>query len=165
QLQLVLTLGEAREIEIDAASAEIVRRAPTNLFLRDAFYSGLFGRESAVLAQLNAAPEWGADDPAANAILAGLVRGIFNSRNPDAVGSVLALIAALPTASAARQIALLDGAAASAGITARRPVKLAAAPPELTAWQRSPDRTVQARAARIDRLLTWPGKPGAKPDP
>ena len=44
-------------------------------------------------------------------------------------------------------------------------MKFSAEPAELATLRRKSDLAVQTRVAKIDRLLTWPGKPGAKPEP
>ena len=49
QQQLVLTLGEIGDLQVDATLAELVRSAPTNRFLPDALFSGIFGRELPLL--------------------------------------------------------------------------------------------------------------------
>ncbi len=160
QQQLVLTLGEARDPAIDAAAAAMVRDSAQTAFLADAFYSGLYGRELALLESLARDPAW-ADEEAGNKLLGGLARGVFNSRQRDAAERVLALMA---QSSPARAIALLSGATASTAVTAAKPLKFAAEPAALVTLRKITGKTPQAVVARLERSLIWPGKPGVAPE-
>ncbi|MEY2880878.1 MAG: hypothetical protein RLZZ15_3258, partial [Verrucomicrobiota bacterium] len=158
QQQLVLTLGESGDLATELALAHFVRAQPANVFLADAFFSGLHRRELPLLDALAADPAWPANDETANRVLGGLAKGLANSRDPRAVARVLALAAASPPA---RATALLAGAASSTLATAARPVRLAAEPADFLALKKNPAAPVRAAAAKLDPLLAWPGKSGA----
>ena len=53
QLQAVLTLGEAKDPGQDIALAQAVRAQTGTRFMRDAFYSGLAGRELSLIERLS----------------------------------------------------------------------------------------------------------------
>jgi mono/diheme cytochrome c family protein len=135
-----------------------VRDDPKNLYLRDAFYSGLATREAALLDRLVASKEWPADHGEGNKIISGLARGVFASREPAAIEKLLAL-AASESPGSKRAAALLDGMSITAGTT-RRPVAFAKEPAALaTLGKTAANRTA---LAKIDKVLMWPGKPGGE---
>ena len=154
QLQAVLTLGEVRDAATDLALAQTVRANADNTFLRDALFSGLAGRELPLLERLAASPTWTPDDAAANAILSGLARGVFGSREPAAIERLVVVA----TANAGpRAVALLDGMVAGAGAS-RRPIQLAKEP---AGWaQLAKSSAGKTRLAKLNDLVVWPGKPG-----
>ncbi len=154
QLQAVLSLGTRPNPVTDLALAAVVRTHPGNTLLRDAFYSGLHDRELAMLGRLAAHTDWPAGDAEVNTVLAGLARGVFASRQPAAVERLLSLAAKSP---AARGGALLDGLVAGASGSKRR-VVFKTEPAGLVELRRQP--AGQARLARVEALLDWPGKPG-----
>lgn len=147
QQQLALTLGEAADKEADLAMAELVRRAPQNVFLLDAALSGLGGREIDLLEQLVSHPS--TDD----VLLRALSRCAFASRDSGTVERLLALIA-----SSSKAPAMLDGILATAATTAKKPVKFKAEPAALV-------QIKDSRLPKATALMTWPGKPGAKAEP
>ncbi len=162
QLQLVATLTEVPDLELDVKLAAMVRADPKNVFLDDVFYSGLFNRELPLLERLLADPQWPADEPAANRLVAGLAKGLMTSRRPENAARLLALIAAQPETAVARRKALLEGALEAAPVISRRPLKFAAEPPGLTELKRRIAPGEGERLVQLERLLTWPGKPGAE---
>jgi mono/diheme cytochrome c family protein/glucose/arabinose dehydrogenase len=154
QLQALLSLGALRSAAIDVALAEIARANQANVFLRDALYSGLAGRELTLLETLNANPAWAPDDGEGNKILTGLARGVFGSHEPAAVERVLDVAA---KAGARRAVALLDGFAPATG-GSRRPLVLPKAPAVWAELEKNP--ATKTRLARINELIVWPGKRG-----
>ncbi|MBI5768111.1 MAG: c-type cytochrome [Verrucomicrobia bacterium] len=161
QQQLVLTLTQVGDPGLDATLAGIVRRWAETKFLTDALFSGIYDRELPLLEKLLANPEWKAVDPGAVAILRGLAKGIVNSRRPELVERLLAVAMSVEPA---RQTLLFDGAVSATAATAAKPVKFPAEPKLLAGFKGSIDPTVKAGALKLERLLTWPGKPGAKPE-
>jgi putative membrane-bound dehydrogenase-like protein len=144
QQQLALTLGEAADAAADAAIATLVTRGPDTAFLQDAALSGLAGRELALLQHLlaNSSPQ-----PFTTA----LARCVFASRNSSQVEQLLALITSHP----AHAQRLVEGILQTREATSRKPVKFKTEPAALK----------KLNHPGITALTTWPGKPGAKPEP
>ena len=160
QQQLALTLGEATDPGADAAIALLVRRAPDTAFLHDAALSGLAGREIALLGRLLADARWQKPEANTDKFLGSLARCAFASRDSAQVGQLLNLIAAQSDASS-RRTAMLDGILQAKSATTKKPVKFTREPAALAQLAKLRD----PRIASITALLTWPGKPGARPEP
>jgi putative membrane-bound dehydrogenase-like protein len=167
QLQAVLTLGEAKDPAQDVALAQVVRAHPGNRYLRDAFYSGLGGREVSLIERLAADPSWPAADAEANAIVTGLARGVWGSREVPAIQRLIAMAAAQPPAASARTAAIIDGiVGASTGPGAsRRPIRFPSEPGGWSGLLANPDLKARlekatAPAPSTSDLVLWPGKPG-----
>jgi len=156
QQQLVLTLGEASDQGADRAMAMLVKQAPGNLFIQDAALSGLAGRELDLLEHLLGDSGWQKSAAHTDKFLGALARCVFASRNSEQVDHLLALIV-----SSSRSASLIDGILQTASTTARKPVKFKREPSALAQLSMLAD----SRAAKITTLMTWPGKPGAKPEP
>jgi mono/diheme cytochrome c family protein/glucose/arabinose dehydrogenase len=158
QLQLVLSLGEARDHTADLEMAALARRAPDSAFVRDALLTGVGGRElELVEALLTREPN--KDD---DAVLAGLAGCVLAERNPERIERLLNAIAGQPASGQSHQVALLNGLASSPVVTARRPMKLTAEPAALAKLQQSSSsKSLQAALTKAAPVLTWPGKPGA----
>ena len=158
QLQACLSLGALKLPAVDAILADIARTSVANLFLRDALYSGLAGREIVLMETLAAKLKWPADDVEGNKILTGLARGVLGSRDPVALERMLALAAEASRQPGGKQaMALLDGLVPPA-TGPRRPMSLAKRPSSWTELEEKP-----ATKTRIDRLkdvVIWPGKAG-----
>lgn len=155
QQQLALTLGEAADNAADDAMARLVGQAPDTAFLLDAALSGLGGRELPLLERLLAdRAHAGADG-----LIRALSRCVFASRRAADIDRLLWLMAALP-ASSSRMTAMLEGVRDTT-TTVKRPVKLKSEPAALAQLRVQKD----TRFARIAELMSWPGKPGTKPDP
>lgn len=163
QQQLALSLGEAASKDADLAMARLVKRAPGNLYLRDAAVSGLFGREMDLLERLLADADWKHPDANAAKFLGTLARCVFATRRPENVERLLALIAAQPAN--ARTAALLDGILATSASTTKKPVKFKAEPAPLTQLAKLTGAGISPRVEKVSALMTWPGKPGANPEP
>ena len=153
QLQLVLTMGEAKDLAVDLVAAALAHRAAEHIAIQDGFISGLAGRElenfAAVLKQ-----------PAAysKTLPAALLRCVFSERKPERIEKALAIIAALPLRS--QQVTLLGSLTAHPTVTAKRPVKLAAEPASLAKLSKSKDAAMVKALAWFKSTVVWPGKPG-----
>lgn len=156
QLQLALSLGEARDASADLALAKLCQRAPEHLFLRDAVLTGLGGRELELIEQLLPEPA----DKTLDGLLGSLAGCVLASRNADRVERLLVTVAALPKASLARMAAVLNGMAGTPVVTARRPMKLAAEPAAVGRLQQVSSSSFQTSLNKALPLLVWPGKPG-----
>ena len=153
QLQLVLTMGEAKDLTVDLVAAALAHRAAEHIAIQDGLISGLAGRElenfAAVLKQ-----------PAAysKTLPAALLRCVFAERKPERIEQALAIIAALPLRS--QQVTLLGSLTAHPTVTAKRPVKLAAEPASLAKLSKSKDAAMIKALAWFKSTVVWPGKPG-----
>ncbi len=158
QLQLILSMGEARALPVDLAAARLAQRAAGLLAAQDAFISGLAGRELEVMeAVLKDAASYSKTLPAA------LLRCVFAERKPERVARALAVIGAQPLRST--QVTLLGSLAVHPTVTAKRPVALPEAPKALLKFLASKDATTLKAANAVKSILTWPGKPGAVAGP
>ncbi len=158
QLQLLLSMGEARALPVDLAAARLAQRAAGLLAAQDAFISGLAGRELEVMeAVLKDAASYSKTLPAA------LLRCVFAERKPERVARALAVIGAQPLRST--QVTLLGSLAVHPTVTAKRPVALPEAPKALLKFLASKDATTLKAANAVKSILTWPGKPGAVAGP
>ena len=153
QVQLALTMGEAKELSVDLAAAALAQRAAEHIAIQDAFLSGLAGRElevfTAVLKQ-----------PAAysKTLPAALLRCVFAERKPARVAQALAVVAGLPLRS--QQVTLLGSLATHPTVTAKRPIKLEAEPAALAKFAKSKDAAMIKALAWFKSTVVWPGKPG-----
>jgi mono/diheme cytochrome c family protein len=147
QQQLVLTLSEAVDKEADHAIATLVKQAVGTAFIQDAALSGLAGRELALLDHLLA--DKGSPPP--DSFLSALARCIFGSRNGAQVEQLLGLVVAHPE----HAKPLGAGIWETRELTRKKPVKFKSEPAALNRINNS----------NVATLLTWPGKPGAKPEP
>ena len=153
QVQLALTMGEAKELSVDLAAAALSQRAAEHIAIQDAFLSGLAGRElevfTAVLKQ-----------PAAysKTLPAALLRCVFAERKPARVAQALAVVAGLPLRS--QQVTLLGSLATHPTVTAKRPIKLEAEPAALAKFAKSKDAAMIKALAWFKSTVVWPGKPG-----
>ena len=153
QLQLVLTMGEAKDLAVDLVAAALAHRAAEHIAIQDGLISGLAGRElenfAAVLKQ-----------PAAysKTLPAALLRCVFSERKPERIEKALAIIAALPLRS--QQVTLLGSLTTHPTVTAKRPVKLAAEPASLAKLSKSKDAAMIKALAWFKSTVVWPGKPG-----
>ena len=153
QLQLVLTMGEAKDLAVDLAAAALANRAADHIAIQDGLISGLAGRElenfDAVLKQ-----------PAAysKTLPAALLRCVFSERKPERIEKALDIIAALPLRS--QQVTLLGSLTAHPTVTAKHPIKLAGEPSALAKLSKSKDATMMKVLAWFKSTVVWPGKPG-----
>jgi mono/diheme cytochrome c family protein len=153
QLQLVLTMGEAKDLAVDLVAAALAHRAADHIAIQDGLISGLAGRElenfDAVLKQ-----------PAAysKTLPAALLRCVFSERKPERIEKALAIIGALPLRS--QQVTLLGSLTAHPTVTAKHPIKLAGEPSALAKLSKSKDAAMIKVLAWFKSTVVWPGKPG-----
>ncbi|MBX7208610.1 MAG: HEAT repeat domain-containing protein [Verrucomicrobiaceae bacterium] len=160
QQQLALTLGEAADPQADQAITELVRMAPDTTYLRDAALSSLAGRELAVVRELLLDSRWTSAGAHCTGFLRSLARCIFVSRRADDIDALIALASAQPGTAANAQ-ALFNGMTDTGAVTTKFPVKFKAEPASVASLQKQDAK----RAAALTALMTWPGKPGALPEP
>lgn len=154
QLQLALSMGEAKDLATDLVAAALANRCADITFIQDAFLSGLADRELEVLeAVLKTPANYGKTLPAA------LLRCVFAERSPARIEKALALVAALPQRT--QQLTLLGSLAAHPTVNAKHPVKLDAEPAALVKLGKAKDAATGRAVATVRAMLTWPGKPGA----
>ena len=153
QLQLVLTMGEAKDLAVDLVAAALANRAAEHIAIQDGLISGLAGRELENFAAL-------LKQPAAysKTLPAALLRCVFSERKPERIEQALAIIAALPLRS--QQVTLLGSLTAHPTVTAKRPVKLAGEPASLAKLSKSKDAAMVKALAWFKSTVVWPGKPG-----
>jgi mono/diheme cytochrome c family protein len=153
QVQLALTMGEAKDLTVDLAAAALAQRAAEHIAIQDAFISGLAGRELEVFAAV-------LKQPAAysKTLPAALLRCVFAERKPARVAQALAIIGGLPLRS--QQVTLLGSLATHPTVTAKRPIKLEAEPPALAKLSKSKDAAMLKALAWFKSTVVWPGKPG-----
>ena len=161
QLQLLLSLGEIGGAKADAVMAGVLTAGVENPLARSAAISGLRGRELEFLQTLLASPAWTAASPGRQTAATQLTRCVLEERKPERIAALLDF-AAKPPKAAWQQLALLDGLGTPSKTF--RTVKLAAEPNSLAALEQSPDPEVKKRAPKIAGIVTWPGKPGEKPE-
>ena len=153
QVQLALTMGEAKDLTVDLAAAALAQRAAEHIAIQDAFISGLAGRELEVFAAVLKQPaNYSKTLPAA------LLRCVFAERKPTRVAQALAVIAGLPLRS--QQVTLLGSLATHPTVTAKRPIKLEAEPAALAKFAKSKDASMIKALAWFKSTVIWPGKPG-----
>ena len=148
QQQLVLTLSEDADKLTDHAIAELVRKAASTAFIQDAALSGLAGRELDLLAHLLTQK----GSPSPENFLSALARCVFGARNSTQVEQLLGLLVSHPEYEKVLVAGILE---TKATITGKKPVKFLGEPAVLK----------QLNSSAIAALITWPGKPGAKPEP
>jgi mono/diheme cytochrome c family protein/glucose/arabinose dehydrogenase len=157
QLQLALSLGEARDHDADTAMVKLCQRAPGSLFLSDAMLSGVGGRELEIFEQFLPEPA----DKNLDSLLAGLASCVLSGRDATRVGRLMDAIAGMPAAARTRRLAVLNGLGTSAIVTPRRPMKLAAEPPGLAKLRSELGASSKTTFEKTEALFTWPDKPGA----
>jgi mono/diheme cytochrome c family protein len=153
QLQLVLSMGEAKELAVDLAAAALAQRAAEHIAIQDGFISGLAGRELEVFAAVLRQP-----GAYSKTLPAALLRCVFAERKPARIEQALAIVAALPLRS--QQLTLLGSLATHPTVTAKRPIKLAAEPPALAKLGKSKDAAMAKALAWFKNTVVWPGKSG-----
>jgi mono/diheme cytochrome c family protein len=153
QVQLALTMGEAKDLAVDLAAAALAQRAAEHVAIQDAFISGLSGRELEVFAAVMKQPA-----AYSKTLPAALLRCVFAERKPTRVVQALAIIGSLPLRS--QQVTLLGSLATHPTVTAKRPIKLDAEPAALAKLAKSKDAAMVKALAWFKSTVVWPGKPG-----
>jgi mono/diheme cytochrome c family protein len=157
QLQLGLSLGEARDHQADIALAKLCQRSPENSLLHEALFTGVGGRELEIFQELLSEPA----DKNLDSLLAGLAACVLSERNAGRVEKLLDAIAAMPASARTRQAAMLSGLATSVIVTTRRPMKFTAEPAALAKLRTQSTGVRDKTFAKADALFRWPNKPGA----
>lgn len=139
QLQLALTLGEAKDPAADLAMAAMAERLPRHRHLAGAICSGVHGRELELLRHC-------LGTRTGRSLVAGLAGCVAAERNPE---RVIELFALFDETDPAYRKTGLAGFAANADDFVRRPVELGERPSLLD----------EAGTEKIAGMLTWPGKP------
>jgi mono/diheme cytochrome c family protein/glucose/arabinose dehydrogenase len=153
QVQLALSMGEAKDLTVDLAAAALAQRAAEHIAIQDAFLSGLAGRELEVFAAVMKQPA-----AYSKTLPAALLRCVFAERKPARVAQALAIIGSLPLRS--QQVTLLGSLATHPTVTAKRPIKLEAEPAALAKLSKSKDAAMVKALAWFKSTVVWPGKPG-----
>jgi mono/diheme cytochrome c family protein len=164
RLHLAFKLSGQPGPDVAKALIALLEGANSSLFA-EAVVSGLAGHELDFLEKL--LTETAADDTklAASGIFNTLAGTVMKERSGPKIARLIELTAAQPAGSG-RQLALLNGMAGkgSAKKSAKNApalnlIKLPAEPKGFAALQAEPKAT--ALVAKIDRQITWTGKPGA----
>ena len=153
QVQLVLSMGEAKDLTVDLAAAALAQRAAEHIAIQDAFISGLAGRELEVFAAVMKQPA-----AYSKTLPAALLRCVFAERKPARVAQALAIIGSLPLRS--QQVTLLGSLATHPTVTAKRPIKLESEPAALAKLSKSKDAAMLKALAWFKSTVVWPGKTG-----
>ena len=172
QVQAAFTLGLLTEPQAMHAMARLGREAGHEPLVRDALVSGLAGREGEMLELLFADASWSQPGkPGADAFVSALAKCVFTQARGERVNKLLARITATGTPDWLT-VAVLNSLNISSPAPSRgapripvKLVKLQAEPPSLALLMKSPDKTIRDAAAKLDRLVVWPGKPGVPPEP
>ncbi len=168
QLQVLLTLGEIREKFSDQILAMLVMNTTPNRLRVDAVLSGLAGRELEFLEGLIQDPACANMQDRHTPLLSGLARCVTYEAKPDRMERLLALASTIKTSNWA-PLAILDGIVGTVplpkpGQPAPRikPFRLSKEPTCLQALRSLESPEVNQRLARLEPMLTWPGRPGAE---
>ena len=171
QLQLAFTLGETTDPKAEEALARIAQNCGTNIYIRDAVITGLGGRELEFAQRILDGKTWSDKQPGNDEIISRLAKCVFTQAKGERVGKLLELVLA-PTTAPWQRIALLNGMASTAPVTAKRqpaprvrPVKFTEEPKALAALKKLSEPNARAALEKIDQLMVWPGKPGVLPEP
>ena len=158
QQQMVLSLGEAKEITADLACVKIAQENPKNVYLLDALFSGIYERELPLLKAVLADASFKEHSVENQKIVSGLAKGITNSRSTQAVSELLALTSA---ADEFYTQSLLDGIAASTEVSPVKQLTLTKESPELVSLTEHGTTQAKHVLVRINKSIVWPGKVGA----
>lgn len=165
QLQLAYSLGESNKPEPQTVLRKLAQVRLENKLLRDAFISGLAGRELATLRAVLSEPELKTASGGGVELLRDLALCVIQSGKPDDINAVLELAANAPAAW--QPGALLDGLLAIVPPAPRnkpkaefKPVLLPAEPTALETLRQKAPAGIENKLAALNDLLVWNGKPG-----
>ncbi len=157
-LQLLLSLGELKHATAEALMADVLSAHSSPVF-RTAALSGLMGRELEFIERMLARSDWTAAKEKQSWVLEGLATAVMNEAKPDRVACLLGLIDREIPRHPWRVEHMLFGALDGNLGKSRwpEPIRLASKPGLLSAVSSSsrPDRANEA--ARLLRIITWPG--------
>jgi len=158
QLQLILTLGEVKDLSTDLICVKIAEENPKNVYINDALFSGIYERELPLLKILLVDQSLKDHSLESQKIITGLAKGITNSRNKQSVADLLTLTSSLDEFYIQ---AIIDGIAASTEVTPAKQLSLIKDSPELVYLTDHGTPETKRSIARINKSLVWPGKRGA----
>jgi mono/diheme cytochrome c family protein/glucose/arabinose dehydrogenase len=162
RLELAFKLSGKPGPEVEKALVTLLEKANSPLFA-EAVVSGLPGQELDFLTKLLKDTADNDEKLAASGIFGTLAGAVMKERKGPKIAQLIELAAAQPPESN-RQIAMLNGMSikgqkAPAKGSAPNLIKLESAPTGLDVLKKLPK--AKLLAGRIDRQLTWAGKPGA----
>jgi mono/diheme cytochrome c family protein/glucose/arabinose dehydrogenase len=158
QQQLVLTLGEIGDLKLDLVSASIAKANPNNTYILDALFSGIYGREYALLDALVKDPSFKEATLQNHKIISGLAKGTTNSRNTQ---NVTKLILLTSISNEFQSQAMIEGIASSTEVSPLKQLTLPSESPELISIVERTNPTTKTALNRINRSIVWAGKKGA----
>lgn len=168
QLQLALTLSGIQDGAAEAALSEVLLKGMSSQYIRDAALSGLGGRELSFLERLAKDAAWKNANIGRNQLFANLARATFVEQKPERINRLLELAATGDAQANWQAVAMLDGILSTVPPTPKdkpapklKLVKLENEPTALAGLLKLEQKDINERAARVNELLTWPGKPGA----
>lgn len=165
QVQLLLTLGQLRSTQGDAAMRSILMSGPPTRLRFDAAISGLRSREVDFLDQLVNDPICTTDKAEHAALLTGLARAITLDRLATRLEALLGLTVRRKVGDW-QQMAMLDGMVSTLPAVAKdgraagpavKAVRFTAEPAGWSGLKKITEQEIQARVARLEPLLAWPG--------
>jgi len=170
RVQLLLTLSAVGDPQADETVAMLLEstKGVRSAVVRDAALSGLRGRELEFLERLLARPSWAEQSAGRTEIVAALARCVFMEHRAQPVQKLLDLAADQPAKVGWRRDAILRGTTEPLVGSLRRAPKMLYLPHKSESLARlleSPEPGVKTLAARVDKTLAWPDKPGVPPSP
>ncbi len=161
RLQLLLTLGEFRHDKAESVMANIVSEHRGSVFFAAAA-SGLEGRELEFIERLLRHPRWQKDwkrQSWEEGLLPMLAMAVFNQKDAKRTSRLLSLMVNQDSDLRWRRDMMLKGVLGSYLSRGRWPVpvKLESRPALLDQLKQSPDKETQAKASRLQRVVTWIG--------
>lgn len=156
--QLVLTLSARK---LDDAIAIILRDAGDDYKLREAAVTGLAGRELALIAKLISDPAWADDRPGRGKVFTDIGRSITRRDDPKEMVALVELIGEQPPERKWQQLALLEAIPVRRedGFGPAKPIVVATQPAAIERLRSASSESLRKRAARVEALFVWPGKP------
>jgi mono/diheme cytochrome c family protein/glucose/arabinose dehydrogenase len=163
QVQLLLTLGQARSPQADAIARVLLMNGPATPLRFDAVLSGLAGREVEFLDALLSDPLCGDSSDAHAPFVRGVARCVALEGKPARLEPLLEL-AARRQVGEWQQLAILDGLLGTLPAPAKgqpapavKPVRFNAEPKGWGALRLMELDEVRGRVTRLAPLFTWPG--------
>ncbi len=171
QLQLALTLGDARIASADAALVRIANQNLADGTIRDAILSGLVGRESAFITRLAADNSWKNSNRDREKLIGELAKCVIIQGRRASVNGLLDFVSA-DTTPDWQKTAIIVGMTpvkpkSTKGLppVRQKKIQLTEKPSALEQLKSIESKSVQTALAKLDEVLVWPGKPGVKPEP